>query len=234
MISIRLRTLPLLSSLLLGCLLAGSASGAILVNRSYIVFDPAKPREDVIISNPTNEKAYLEIEVLEVTAPGTPDEKWERATDPEKIGLIAAPRRIAIPAGGQRMVRLVNINGYDDQEHVYRLHVKPVSGGAQEVQGKGFALKVLVGYQLLLVVPPRAPVYALEAQRGGNQLVLKNNGNTNILLYDGKQCDAAGDCATVSNVRLYPGNSRSLELPRDAPVTFSVTSGKSTETRTFP
>lgn len=233
MISIRLRTLSL-PLLLLACLLAGPASGAILVNRSYIVFDPGKPREDVIISNPTKEKAYLEIDVLEVVSPGSADEKWERAIDPEKIGMIAAPRRIAIPPGGQRMVRLVNLSGYGEQERVYRLHVKPVSGGSDDVKGKGFALKVLVGYQLLLIVPPRKPVYVLEGQRSGKQLILNNNGNANILLYDGKQCDDAGDCTSVGSIRVYPGNSRAVELPREAPVTFSVSTGKATETRTFP
>lgn len=215
-------------------LLAGHAPAGVLVNRSIVVFDQKQPREDILLTNPSKEKVYLEINVLNVLAPGTPEEKWERAADPETIGLVAAPRRVAIPPGGQRMIRLVNVGGITDQERIYRLHVNPVAGGGTELTGKGIALKVLVGYQLLVVVPPAAPNWSYNGQRAGNQLFLTNTGNSNVFLYDGKQCDLNGDCATLDVLRLYPGNSRTVELPRDAPATYSITAGKSTETRTFP
>lgn len=220
--------------LLLLSVLAGQTYASVLINRSLIAFTPGQAREDILITNPDTEKTYLEINVLEVRSPGTPDEKWERVSDPETIGLVAAPRRVAIPPGGQRMIRLVNVGSHTDQERIYRLHVNPVAGGGTDLNGKGISLKVLVGYQLLVVVSPREPTYAYDGQRTGKQLFLRNSGNSNVFFYDGKQCDAAGDCTRVETLRLYPDNSRTIELPRDAPVTFSMTSGKSTESRTFP
>lgn len=214
--------------------LADSAIAGVLVNRSQIDFAPSRSREDVLISNPGKEKVFLEVNVLEVRNAGTPDEKWEPNTDPATVGLVAAPRRITIPPGGQRMVRLVNVGGIGDKERIYRLHVNPVAGGADDIGGKGLSLKVMVGYQLLVVIPPKQPIWSFDGQRAGTQLLLTNTGRSNVFFYDGKQCDGLGDCVKAETLRLYPGNTRVIELQRDAPVSYSITTGDSTTVRTFP
>lgn len=218
--------------LLLLPLAPAPAAAGLLIDKSLVVFDPKRAREDLLLTNQDDETLYIEIDVLDVQGAGTAEEKWEKPADPERIGVVAAPRRLAIPAGGQRLVRLVNVGGHGDAERVYRLQVKPVTGGT-EVKAGPMALKVMLNYQLLVVVPPQQPAWEWKGQRDGRQLHLVNTGNANVFLYDGKQCNG-DDCATLPALRLYPGNSRTIELPRDAPVSFQVTTGKATEPHSFP
>ena len=237
-------TLIILSGLLLQPALAG-----VYVDKSIITFESGQAlRQDVIISNPDPDPAFVEIQVLEVTSPGEQDESRTVVKDPERIGLIASPRRLMIPAGTQRAVRLVSLNGFQDTEQVYRVNVKPVAG---DVKSDKMAVMVLVTYQLLVFVEPDKIKVSLESERNGSTLSLHNAGNVNLMLYGGIQCaadqegvdrDAASasveelinpesiedNCVEVESRRLYPGNRATLTLPRSAPVTFKLTAAGET------
>lgn len=237
--------LRLAATLLLLPLFPASLPASMMIDRSIVLFDPSRPpREDVTVTNPDAEPVYLDVEILAVTDPGTPQEKRTVVTDPESIGLIAAPRRTVVPPGGQRTVRLVYLNAFDDKEHIYRVTVRPLVG---DIKAEGMAVKVVVAYQLLVVVPPRKPVWQVEGVRDGSRLTLRNTGNSNALFFDGRQCPAPApaldgkvlpvdpaSCSEIAVFRLYPGNERVVELAQDGPVTFSVTTGNGTEQRTFP
>ena len=212
-------------SALLWLLVALPASASMLIDRAIIQFEAGSAsRQDVTVSNPTENTMFLEVEVLQVTDPGTENERREVVRDPESIGLLAAPRRLAVPAGGRRLVRLVNLGGHGDQERVYRVNITPVTAPS-EVEGEGISVGVrgVVAYQLWIVVGPQTPQVALQASRDGDQLFLHNAGNVNIMLSKGLQCPGNAredDCVEIQARRLYPGNEVTLSLPMDAAVTF--------------
>lgn len=220
--------------LLCGWLLVTSSHASMVLDRTVLTFSPGEPpRHDVSVTNPDSENLYLEVTVLEVTDPGTENEKREVVKDPESIGLVAAPRLLMVPPGGRRIIRLVNLNGHDDTEKVYRVNVTPAP---PPTEAKGLAIRVLVAYQLLIFVDPLETRKGLAAQRNGKSLILRNEGNVNAMLTDGQQCQSSSkeSCVEVDGRRLYPGNEIELELPfEQGPVFFRVTSGGENELLEF-
>lgn len=214
--------------------LASTSQGAMVIDRAVITFSPDdSPREDLVVSNPDDEPLFIDIEVLTVSHPGTGVEERKVVKDPESIGLIATPRRMMVPPGGQRIVRLVNLNGHEDRERVYRVNLNPVSG---PVESEQMGVRILVGYQLLVFAEPRERDVKLEGKRQGRELTLFNAGNVNIVAQNSEQCPPSptpGECETVKGRRLYPGNTTVLDLPYDAPVTLSFASGDKSFRRTF-
>lgn len=217
--------------------LSGPASASMLIDRSILTFEAGSPsRQDVTVTNPTEDTMFLEVEVLQVTDPGTDDERREVVRDPASIGLIAAPRRLAIPAGGRRLVRLVNLDGHGDTERVYRVNITPIQPPAEAGEERQIGLRIVVAYQLLIFVAPETARSGLEARREGNQLHLHNTGNVNVLLGDGRQCRGGlegSDCESVTGRRLYPGNQTVLELPMDEAVSFQVETAGQRSRRRF-
>lgn len=216
-------------------MLAPLGQASMVLDRSIVTFVPGKaPREDVTVNNPDAEPLFVEVEVLEVRNPGTDKEERIAVRNPEEIGLIATPKRLVVPAGSRRVVRLVNLAGHGQAERVYRVNVKPViapeEADSAKAREKSMEVKILVAYQLLVFVSPEAPAAQLDGRREGTTLHLQNKGNVNIHLYDGRQCppgDAKDQCVTLQSVRLYPGNERNIALPRDQAVSFIVEAGDS-------
>lgn len=220
---------------LLGVFWWSAAGAAMVIDRAVIEFPVGEPpRQDVLVGNPDEEPLFVDVQVLEVSRPGTEQEEREVVKDPEAIGLIASPRRLMVPAGSRRLVRLVNLKGHGDTERVYRVNLKPAAG---PVESQSMGVRVLVGYQLLVFVEPEESRVELEVNRQGKVLHLHNTGNVNVRVFQGQQCPAESssedDCVEVKGRRLYPGNQVSLDLPYDAPVEFSVMAGDRSSRRRF-
>lgn len=199
-----------------------------VLDRSIVTFAADMPaREDVTVNNPDPDPLFVEVEVLEVRNPGTDKEERIVVRNPEEIGLIATPKRLMVPTGSSRVVRLVNLAGHGSSERVYRVNIKPVVA-PEEGSGEGkksMSIKILVAYQLLIFVDPAKTEVAVDALRQGNTLRLSNKGNVNAFLYDGRQCkdgEAREQCPTLQAIRLYPGNERTITLPRDQAVDFMM------------
>lgn len=211
-------------------ILAPLGQASMVLDRSIVTFEAGKaPRQDVTVSNPDAETMFVEVEVLEVRHPGTDKEERIVVRNPEEIGLIATPKRLVVPAGASRIVRLVNLAGHGASERVYRVNVKPVAAPEEEKAAddgkKSMSIKILIAYQLLIFVDPEKSEALIEGRRDGNQLHLANKGNVNTYLYDGRQCkegETPEQCATLQAVRLYPGNEKVLTLPRDQAIEFMV------------
>lgn len=198
----------------------------IFVDRAIVRLGADKPpREDVKVINNGSETGYVAVEVLEVRQPGTAGESRVKVTDPDQMKLIASPSKLMIPANSQKLVRIVNLDPGSDQERIYRVNVTPVLPPLQEDEGS--VVRVVVAYQLLVIVDPLQPREDLDITRNGRHLTVINQGNTNVLFSDGKQCDEAGqNCSDIPAHRVYPGNTWDVELERDAPVTYKLTSFK--------
>lgn len=206
---------------------AATASHADMsLDRSILVFDTdTAPRQDVEITNSSGENLYLETEILLVSQPGTEQETREQVLDPDAIELLVTPARMIVPPGARRLLRVVYLGDPPEVDRIYRVNVRPVVG---QVEADATAVKVIVAYQLLIIIRPDNPQPELVWQREGRQLEFSNRGNSNILLFNSVQCPpAGGDCVDLNTARrLYAGNDWSLELPFDAPVEFTTGVGQ--------
>jgi hypothetical protein len=88
----------------------------------------------------------------------------------------------------------------------------------------------------MAIIQPNDAASTLNVQRNGTIVTFVNNGNTNVLLSDGKQCDPTNpaNCSDLTSRRLYANNEWQLELPYDAPVTYSIRSFDGIKTQVFP
>jgi len=213
---------------------SASALADMYVDRSIVIFEPGgQSRQDVKVTNTGDDTLYVKIDVLRVENPGSDIEKRVKITDPNDLKLVATPSKMAIPAGGQKLERIVNLQAKNATERVYRINVTPI---VPPLQDKTSQLRIVVAYQILAIVQPDDPHSRLVAQRDGKKISFSNSGNTNILLSEGKQCSPTDkqECQDLASRRLYAGNSWQLDLPYDAPVTFSVRSFDGVKTQVFP
>ena len=209
-------------------------SADMYVDRSIVVFEPGQPaRQDIKVSNSEPEEIYVQVDVLEVINAGTPDETREVVTDPSKLKLLATPNKLIVPANGQKLIRIVNLQVDNKEERIYRINVTPIVPPLEEDSSQ---LRIVVAYQILAIIQPNDAASTLNVQRNGTIVTFVNNGNTNVLLSDGKQCDPTNpaNCSDLTSRRLYANNEWQLELPYDAPVTYSIRSFDGIKTQVFP
>ncbi len=190
----------------------------------------SEPRKDVEVWNNSDERSYVEIAPLEVLNAGTPQEQRVREPDPEKLGLLVSPARMILEPQQRKVVRFARIVPAVAKERVYRVTVKPVVG---EVTGEQSGLKVLVGYDVLVLVRPSNPQPVVRASREGNTLVLRNEGNSSVELMNGRQCQVTASCVELPGKRLYAGASWSQQLPGTGPVEYLVKEGKQSKPARF-
>jgi P pilus assembly chaperone PapD len=210
------------------------ASADMYVDRSIVVFEPGQPaRQDIKVSNSEPEEIYVQVDVLEVINAGTPDETREVVTDPSKLKLLATPNKLIVPANGQKLIRIVNLQVDNKEERIYRINVTPIVPPLEEDSSQ---LRIVVAYQILAIIQPNDAASTLNVHRNGTIVTFVNNGNTNVLLSDGKQCDPTNpaNCSDLTSRRLYANNEWQLELPYDAPVTYSIRSFDGIKTQVFP
>lgn len=197
-------------------------SAEMYVDRSIVIFESGgSQREDVKVSNTGDEVIYIQVEVFNVLNPGTPEEERVKVTNPKELKLIATPNKMVIPAGGQKLVRIVNLETNNKTERIYRINVTPIVAPLSEETSK---LRIIVAYQILTIIQPNSPQAELLATRSGNVVRFENRGSSNILLSEGSQCKphASTACEDLPSRRLYAGNTWELPLPYDAPLAYSV------------
>jgi P pilus assembly chaperone PapD len=197
------------------------AAGGMLLNRSIVTFKPGQPpREDVSVINQDEENLYVNVDILEVQNPGTDQEERIKVNDPGQLKLVVTPNRLIVPPLGRKVIRLVNL-APADEERIYRVNVTPV---LPPLENPGSTVvRIVVAYQLLVIVQPRQPLEDLQVTRDGTQLVFENRGNTNFLISEGTQCDSAGEnCVELPTRRIYAGNRFEVDLTYDTPVSYKL------------
>ena len=202
-------------TLLTGILVNPVANASMLLDRMIVYFEPGKqPRQDIRVSNVGNENLFLQTEVYKVVNPGAEDEERVRVTNPDEMTLLATPQKSVITPNGRRTVRLVNLETPKDEEAVYRITFRPVTG---DVVANQNAIQLLVAYQALIFVRPENPVYDVVAEREGSKVTFTNMGNSNVMLRNGEQCKTTGkdsECVEItSGGRIYAGQSLTIDLP---------------------
>ncbi len=204
-------------------------SANMVISEAILHFEPGKPlRKDIEIENVGNETMYIQVEPMIVRQPGTENEKREIFKDPREAGLLVTPNKIVIPPKGRKLVRFVVLKQPKDKDTVYRVNFRPVSNGLVS-EKEQIGVKIVIAYQVLVLVQPPKPEPNLVVKREGKRLKFKNNGNTNVLLREGKQCpsdDATEDeCEILRGNRIYAGNEWTVELPTERPVEYYLSVG---------
>ncbi|MEN8195982.1 MAG: hypothetical protein ABFS30_05615, partial [Pseudomonadota bacterium] len=70
--------------------------------------------------------------------------------------------------------------------------------------------------------------------RKGRTITFRNTGNTNALLFNGRQCNKAGkNCKTLPVKRMYAKTVWTLKLNRDTAAQYYIRVGESTVKKSF-
>ncbi len=195
-----------------------AVSAQISVNRSVIEFSPSDKVQDIEVFNGGDNKAYLDMSAVEIINPELADAQRVALSDPRTAPLLITPRQLLVPPGERRRLRVILREPAVDKDRIFRLSVKPYVGSVNiENTGdneKASAIKVLVGYDLLLISRPATTQADVLVERLADRIDFHNTGNTNVLLRKIEQCDKDGkECVELQPNRLYAGERYSVELP---------------------
>jgi P pilus assembly chaperone PapD len=214
-------------------ILASAPARAELVLSELIVeLQPGKQvRDDIEIWNNSPERSFVAIEPREVLDPGLPSQSVHQDPDPQKLGLLVSPNRMILEPGQRKLVRMATLSPSAEHEHVYRVTIKPLVAG---IQTSDSGLKVIVGYDVLVLVRPAQPLPNVTATRNGKVLTFSNAGNVSVELIDGRECSGAHtQCTELPGKRLYPGASWRVDLHSDLPAEYTLRSPGRTDHRTY-
>lgn len=211
------------------------AQAEFAMSEMILDFSEKKPRQkDIEILSHSKETQYIATETYIVENANSENEKRTLVKDPTKSGLMITPNKMVLSAGARKTMRFLLLEPPSDKEKIYRVAVKPVIQGV-EAPGKGLALKVLVGYEALVIVRPVNAKIELAVERKGNSITITNNGNTNANIQSGRQCDAIGeDCKPINVGRIYAGQTWTTTLPfMDREVKLQVWDGTTMQSLTY-
>lgn len=189
------------------------ARAELVLSQLIVELSPGnQSRSDLEVLNTGPDRAFVSVEPREILAPGTAMQSRNSEQDPEKLGLLVAPARLILEPRERRLIRIASIAPPSDRERVYRVTIKPVVG---QLSSEASGLKVLVGYDVLVLVRPRELKPHVTGTRNGARLSLHNDGNASVELVAGERCQRKGNhCEPLPGTRLYSG--ATIELQADA------------------
>lgn len=216
---------------LLTTLPAQPAAADMLLDKVIVDFkQDAPPRADIEVTNTDKQNMYVLVEPAEIVNPGTKEQSRVTQKDPRKLGLLVTPNRLVLEPGQSKIVRLSLLSRPKDRDRIYRVKIHPVVG---KLVASQTALKIIVGYDTLVIARPQGSRTKLDGKRDGRKLTLHNSGNTNVLVIDARQCKSKNDCVTLPTTRLYARQEWTIELPMDAPAILKMRTAEGITTRTF-
>lgn len=206
-----------------GLLLSHSASAQLAIDKLWIDFEnSAATRGDLLIANESSDRYYINVDVFEIINPGTEQEERRTYVDPAELGLLVTPNRVILEPGQSRSLRVIRLDELQNRDRIYRIRVEPKVGelsfsGVEEE--RSMLIKLLAAYEVLVTSRPGGARNEIKAVRNGQTLELRNNGNSNVLLFDGHLCakgkrpdDTGNHCTKIDTRRLYAQNVWTIEL----------------------
>lgn len=177
-------------------------------------------RKDITVANLGKYTKYLEVSALRITNLGEQPEILETDPDPNKLGLLVAPRRLTLKPGEEKVVRVIRLEKAIESDEAWRVHIRPAKA---EIESKSTGVMAQIAYKALVFARPKNADSNLVSSREGNILKITNSGNSNVLLYEGKQCDESKEnCKKIIGKRLWPGASLQQNLIYNTPVKFKT------------
>jgi P pilus assembly chaperone PapD len=201
----------------------GSAHGELILSQLVVELAPhERARADVEIWNSGTDRAFVAIDPREIIDPGTARESSRVDPDPEKLGLLVSPERVLLEPGQRRLLRIASL-APNNRERVYRVTVKPVVG---QLSSDSSGLKVLVGYDVLVLVRPLEVKPHVSGTRSAGGLTLRNDGNVSVELVDGKACSGSNEtCTELPGGRLYAGAEKTIEIRTGSRINYRLKVG---------
>lgn len=201
---------------------ASAAHANMALSTTVVEFVDGERLKDVTIVNRGEDVLYIDTTTSEIINPESPDAEARVQSDPRTAELLVTPRRMVVKPGQQKVLRMAIRKPAGDVDRIYRVAVTPKLGkpklGAQD-DAVSTALKVLVGYEVLVMVRPNDFKPEVSITRSGRTLSMQNDGNSNLLVRSVRQCRTPGEgCVEVGANRLYAGEQWQLELPMNTPV----------------
>ena len=220
----------LMMAVLAAVILPAPARADLVLSELIVELQPGKHmREDIEVWNDSSDRSFVAVEPRELINPGSAAQDVRQDRDPEKLGLLVGPSRMILEPNQRKLVRIASVSGNADRERVYRVTVKPVVGG---IESEESGLKVLVGYDVLVLVRPAQSNPNVTASRSGQRLSFSNSGNVSVELINGRQCNS-GQCTELPGKRLYPGASWTVELKSDSPAEYTLRSPGRSDRRVY-
>lgn len=189
-----------------------------------------RSRADVEAWNNGPDRIFVAVDPREMIDPGTPAQSSRSDPDPDRLGLLVSPARMILEPGQRKLIRIGSI-GSADRERVYRVTVKPVVG---DLSSDRSGLKILVGYDVLVLVRPPQPRPHVAGSRSGGELTIRNDGNVSVELVDGRECDVAmNNCRKLPDGRLYAGAEKTVPVGAGRRAEYKVQVGARLSTVDF-
>jgi P pilus assembly chaperone PapD len=208
------------------------AHAEMVLSQVIVDLQPGKPsHDDIEVWNNGPERIYVAAQPSEVQSPGKPNEQRVSNPDPAVTGLLVTPQRLVLEPDERRVIRVSAVSPRAAVDRIYRVTVKPVAGA---ITSDSTALKVLIGYDVLVLYRPEKIAGEVTATRSGRKIVIRNDSNTAQELFEGRQCDTAGkNCKLLPATRLYSGATWERSLDYDTPVEYQVTWGTGAALKRF-
>jgi len=198
----------------------GTAQAQISVDKSVLEFNEDNLIRDVDITNTGDFKIFLNLTVARIKNPHSSKSERIELTDPRTSPVLVSPKQLLVPPGQRKRVRIILRKVPKKYDSVYRLSIKPFTGDVQITDDrppdqKSSALKILLGYDILLLARPKDAVGKLAVKRTSSAIYFKNTGNTNVLLRRMQQCNSGGgECVEMQPNRIYAGEIYKVRLPK--------------------
>jgi P pilus assembly chaperone PapD len=219
--------------LLVSALLTGPRAGADMVLSEVILdLQAGEQRKDLEVWNSGDEPLYIQVEVSQVLDPESESPQRRKLEDPRTAGMLVSPVRMVLTPDERKLLRVVVRKPATERDLVYRVSLVPKENPVES--DEQLALKVLIGYEVLVIVRPRKADPRLSIERSGRELRFANSGNSSVLIRKLTQCEAdEGDCLEIPGNRLYAGESWTVELPMDGPVQVFQSFGSENSVRSY-
>lgn len=174
-------------------------------------------RADILIGNTGQRTQYLNITPLKITNLGAAPERYLDSPDPAEVGLLVAPRRLALQPAEEKIIRVILLEEEVLSDAAWRVRIEPAIG---EIRASEPVAVTSIGYDALVFARPPDATTKVTGTWDGDALVLHNAGNTNALLHSGELCGPDAPCDEVAGKRLWPGMTWTIALPRSGTVSF--------------
>lgn len=130
----------------------------------------------------TKHNAYVEITPYLLANPANHTAPKKRVGNPARDGLIVFPAKLVLLPGQTQFVRIVKTAKTLAKDQVYEVDFIPkISTHLVEKAGSNgvtLGIRVIVGYGARVILRPDRPAPTLVIQRRGDELLIKNTGNT--------------------------------------------------------
>ncbi|AMZ74623.1 MULTISPECIES: hypothetical protein [Pseudomonas] len=188
--------------------------------------------------------AFVKVDILEILYNEDGSYQEVALQDQEgalaKNGLMASPARMIVPANGMQGTRLLFM-GERSKERYFRVRFVPVVPEAEdefaisaeereEYKKERIAagVKVLAGFGTVFFVRPKETRFDTVIDNSANRYVLRNNGNSVVVIDEFKDCAAKkdNDCRPTMKHHVMVGRSFSFDKEPGREYRFNLVEGR--------